>query len=57
MKKVFLMTAILLLAACAQQHEAKPVIDLPQEQLVKSTYAPVYQGDTADLSRTSQSAF
>lgn len=43
MKKVFLMTAILLLVACAQQHEAKPVIDLPQEQLVKSTYAPVYQ--------------
>ena len=43
MKKVFFITVILLLAACVQQNEVKPVIDLPSQQIVKSTYAPVYQ--------------
>ncbi|KGQ33832.1 hypothetical protein P375_02135 [Gallibacterium genomosp. 2] len=43
MKKVFFITVILLLAACVQQNEVKPVIGLPSQQIVKSTYAPVYQ--------------
>lgn len=43
MKKVLLIISVLLLSACAGKTPPKPVIELPPEQIVQTSYAPAYE--------------
>ncbi|OBW94646.1 hypothetical protein QV08_02755 [Gallibacterium salpingitidis] len=43
MKKILFVASVLLLAACAGKTPPKPVIDLPEQQIVQTSYAPAYE--------------